>query len=61
LPKIELEFLLSKVVVFKALFQLIPVIKKVEMRIKINRMIEIIFFIYTPPAMLKYRIYYLDF
>jgi len=57
LPKIKLELLLPKEVVFEALFQFTPTIKKAEMMIKINRPIPIIFFIYTPPAMLKYRIY----
>lgn len=47
--------------VLKALLWSNPTIKRVEMRNRLTRLIQIIFFIYTPPAMLKYCIYPIDF
>jgi hypothetical protein len=47
LPKIHPGFLMSKEVVFEALFQFTPTIKKAEIITKINRLIPINFFIYS--------------
>jgi hypothetical protein len=57
LPKIHSGLLMSKEVVFEAPFQFTPTIKKAEIITKTSRPIPINFFIYTPPAMLRYRIY----